>query len=402
MHQFARGAYRRSRFVALSIVVMSMLLAMSAALEARAAPVAGVQIHPLWEGVDDAGIARQLDQASASGAGMVRVDVGWASLEQDAKGEWQDWYLRRLDRVVQGANARGLRLLLTLTSTPCWASTAPETRRSGCSGRWWDRDVQNYAPADPRDYAAALGFLVGRYGDRVAGWEIWNEPNQRTFFKAPDPAAAYAALLKVAYAAAKAADPSAVVVGGSLADADFRFTERLYQLGVKGSFDAWSIHPYSGDRSPLDPAADGDAAVSFTRGVPLVRKVMLAHGDDKSLWLTELGWSTSSKRDGPSWSNGVDRRTQAANLSKSFTRIRSWPYVAVGVWYNLLDSSADPADRLGHYGLLDMRGAPKPAHEAFRRAAASLTSRGRFRAVGAPSTRRWHALVCPRATAPCR
>jgi hypothetical protein len=152
-------------------------------------------------------------------------------------------------------------------------------------------------------------------------------------------------------------------------DADAAFTERLYAEGVKGAFDAWSIHPYSGDRSPLDPGPDGVSRYSFTDGVPAVRAAMLAQGDRKPLWLTEFGWSTAAVRGRAPWENGVGPRAQARYLSQAFALMRSWPYVHVGMWYDLADTSRDPQDRVGHYGLLGADGRPKPAWAAFRWAA---------------------------------
>ena len=359
------GYHRVGAAIVMSL--LSLLLALVAAAApapAAAAPVAGVQIHPLWDGVSDAEVATQLDRVVATGAGMVRVDVGWASLEQDGKGQRAPWYLGRLDRLVDAVRARGLRLLLTFFSTPCWASTAPEELRQGCRGAWWDRGVQAYAPRDPRDYADALSFLVRRYGPGI-DWEIWNEPNLSAFFIAPDRPAAYAALLRKAYDAVKAADPSATVVGGSLSRADAGFTEVVYQHGAQGTFDAWSVHPYAGGRSPVDPGG-GTARPSFALGVPAVREAMLRHGDDKPLWLTELGWNTSALRGGPDWANGVNEQTQAHYLHLAFHLAQAWSYVDVVTWYALSDRSADRGDPLANYGLLRADGTRKPAYDAFR------------------------------------
>jgi polysaccharide biosynthesis protein PslG len=339
------------------------LLATAAPAPASAVQTAGVQIHPLWEGVSDAQVAAQLDRVATTGARLVRVDVGWASLEQDGKGQWSPWYLERLDRLVAAARARRLQLLLTVFGTPCWASTAPEELRQGCRGDWWDRGVPAYAPRDPRDYADALSFLVHRYGPGI-DWEIWNEPNLSDFFIAPDRPAAYAALLRKAHDAVKAADPTATVVGGSLSRADAGFTEVVYQHDAQGTFDAWSVHPYAGGRSPLDPGG-GTARPSFAHGVPAVREAMLRHGDDKPLWLTEVGWNTSAVRDGPDWANGVDEQTQAQYLDLAFRAARAWSYVGVVVWYALEDRRADLAAPLANYGLLRADGSPKPAFDVF-------------------------------------
>jgi hypothetical protein len=363
----------RIRATAVALLSLVALWAATAAGPAAAATtVTGVQIHPLWDGVSDAEADRQLDQVVATGARIVRVDVGWASLEQDGKGRWGTWYLERLDRVVDGARARGLLPLLTVFSTPCWASTAPEELRRGCEGAWWERGVTAYAPRDARDYADILSFLVRRYGPGIA-WEIWNEPNLDAFFLAPDRAASYAALLRAAHEAIKAADPGATVVGGALSGPDAGFTERLYALGAAGTFDVLSVHPYSGARSPLDPGDGSFERPSFALGVPAVRAAMLRHGDDRPLWLTEVGWNTSTVRDGPEWAHGVDEATQARHLSLAFRLAHGWPHVDALIWYALSDRSSDRGDPVANYGLLRADGTPKPAHEVFRYIATAAT-----------------------------
>jgi len=233
---------------------------------------------------------------------------------------------------------------------------------------------RRYPPRNPADYAAALKLLAARYKGRVAAWEIWNEPNHEEYWKAPDPAAAYAALVKAAYPAVKAADPAATVVAGALSQSDHAFTRRLYELGIKGSFDAFSIHPYSDDFSPLDARTGQDARYSFIRGVPAVHDVMLAYGDTRPLWLTESGFSTSPARTSQSWLNGVSEATQADYLSKEIQQVAQWPYVQATFWFNLQDTSADRADLFGNCGLRRWDGTAKPAWAAFQGGMAYLAS----------------------------
>jgi hypothetical protein len=353
-------------------VALAAVTALGFAAQADASQVAAVQAHFMWSKYDHADIVRQMDQAKSMGAGMLRVDVGWSSIEEEGKGQFSSYHLEKLDDVVDQANARGLKLLLTFWQTPCWASSAPASLKQDCSGSWWDRDVQLYPPNNPQDYADALAVLVRRYGDRVAAWEIWNEPNQDDYLKGDDPKGSYAALVRAAYPAAKAADPTTTIVAGSLADADFKWTKALYDRGVKGYFDAWSVHPYSADRSPLDPVGPDYAQNSFVRGVPAVRDAMLSNGDDKPLWLTEFGWSTCNVRDGEPWENCVDPSVQARYLSQAFERMRSWSYVQVGVWFNVEDTGNNDGSRIDNYGLLSSDGRPKPAVSAFRSAASDL------------------------------
>jgi polysaccharide biosynthesis protein PslG len=368
---------------------MSRLTSIAAALAATAAlalpatasaapQLAGVQSHVLWANVSLDEMDRQLDEMKAAHVAITRVDVGWASIEEKGKGAISNWYVERLDHLVDGAEARGIKLLLMFAETPCWASSAPESLKRGCRGAWWQRDVQNYAPRRASDFADAFAWAVRRYGDRVYAWEIWNEPNQDYFFHTPDPVGDYAAMVKAAYRAAKAADPRPIIVAGSLSDSDFEFEDALYRHGLKGSFDAFSVHPYSEDRSPLDTRVESPR-YSFRSGVPRARRVMESHGDRKPIWLTEFGWSTCTVRGDVAWRNCVDRSTQASYLVRAFRQMREWRYVSVGIWFNLENTTSDPGDRVGNYGLLTEAGAPKPAYAAFRGVADELAHARRDR-----------------------
>jgi hypothetical protein len=368
----APGRITGLRKLALFALVLACLAVPSSA---SAAQVPAVQTHLLWSQYDTAAVDRQMDRARDAGAKMLRVDVGWSSLETTGKGQYSQWYVDKLDHVVSGANQRGLKLLLTFWETPCWASSAPASAKQGCSGNWWDRGVQLYPPNNPRDYADALAWAIRRYGNRVAAWEIWNEPNLPEFFKADDPAGSYATLVRTAYPAAKAANPGATIVAGSLAQSDYEFTERLMRLGVGGHFDAWSVHPYSEDRSPRDPGTPGYSRMVMALGVPQVRQMLLKHGQNQPLWLTEFGWSTCKVRGGRAYENGVNESTQADYLRQAFELMRSWSYVQVGVWFNIQDTAGDPSSRVDNYGLLRDNGSEKPAFAAFRDAASEL-SRG--------------------------
>lgn len=345
-------------------LVAGLLLAASfsalAAGQAHAAPSMGVQGHLFWASVDGAEVERQLDIVADLGVDVVRVDVGWSSLQQDGPDGYNQWHLRRLDHIVEQAEARGIKLILTLTFTPCWASSAPETLRQGCEGAWWERRVDRYPPKDPSGYAQTLAFLVDRYGDRVRAWELWNEPNHPEFFVSDTQAADYAELVKAAYPAAKRADPNATILVGALSMADYAFTEELLAEGIGGHFDAFSVHPYSGGRPPSDPQLDRYMYSSFIRGVPAVRETLLRHGQDQPIWLTEFGWSTTTIRDGADWSNGVSEEVQAQHLESAAQIMGTWDYVPVAIWYGLLDGDRDDLT-VDRYGLVRPDNTRKPA-----------------------------------------
>lgn len=372
LSHWRRGRIRHAAGWAAGAVLLVVLALTVVTPPVSARQVAGLNAHLMWSGVSAAEQDHQLELIAGAGARIVRVDVGWSSLEEREKGRYERWYLDRLDTLVDTAERHGVDLLLTVTDSPCWASSAPDSVKQDCDGSWWDREVQRYAPVDPRDYADALAFLVRRYGNRVAAWEIWNEPNSQTYFKADDQPAAYARIVRAAYPAAKAADPSSTILAGSLAEAPAEFVEDLFRHGIGGHFDAFSIHPYAGDASPHDPLTDRWIKNSFARGVPSVRDVLLRHGEDKPIWLTEFGWSTSTIRGDQAWRNGVSEQTQARYTEEALAKVRDWPYVPVAIVFELVDERDDPGDRESNFGLLRHGWEPKPAYAAFRRGAAVL------------------------------
>jgi beta-glucosidase/6-phospho-beta-glucosidase/beta-galactosidase len=312
----------------------------------------GVHVHPAWDTSD---LAR-LDAASALDADIIRIGVSWRLLEPQP-GAWDmAWYVPQLDLLLHNAQQRGLQVFLMVAETPCWASTAPDKE---CSTP--DANPDSYKwhpPANTADYAAALSFLVDRYGAQVEAWEIWNEPNFPRFWgNAPD-ASAYTALLQAAYPAIKASDPDALVLGGSLAGADTAYLQAMYAAGAQGFFDALALHPYSGT---LPPDACSDPRWSYGCGVEQVRQTMLDAGDDLPIWFTEFGWSSLEG------SGGVGEASQAAYLQQAAAMLAAWDYVPVAIWYNLLNTgTAASGDHEDQYGLFRHDHSPKPAADQFR------------------------------------
>src|SRR3954468_4532075 len=267
----------------------TMLLLAGAALvcgPAAAAGMRGVNVHPLWSDRTIAQSDRELDLLRAAGGDTVRIDIAWSTLELAGPGQYDLAYAAKLDQFLSHAAARGIRVVGTVWATPCWASSAPDSVKQGCAGAWWERGVERYPPTDPKDYGAIAGWIAARWGDDLAGVEIWNEPNMQAFFNASDQAAAYVPLVRAAYPRVKSAAPGLPVVAGDLVYSDVAFLERMYAAGIAGNYDAISIHPYD------EPTFSG-VRYSFRDGPPAFHQAMADHGDgDTPLWLTEFGAPT--------------------------------------------------------------------------------------------------------------
>lgn len=340
----------------LSVALLALALVPAAAPAAAVPPVRGIGLSNVGADTPLAAIDAELAQAKALGARTVRAEVSWAALEPGFSGDRQTEYLARLDRLVDGARRRGIKPLLLLLRTPCWASAAPGAP-DGCPG-----DYAEYPPRRPADYAAIARWLAERYRGRLAGLEIWNEPDHvnEEYFKGPSKAARYAALLKAANRAVAEVDPKLPIVAGSLVGADGAFLRALYAEGIEGHYDGLAVHYY-------------DLTLASLRAI---REAQRSNGDTTPLWLTEFGWTSCFPRRQTEGEHAcVTDRQQARNLGDIYRALRGKRWVRAAIVYKLRDTAKE------HFGLLTTAGKRKPAFATLR--TALRRGLGAPRAVGA-------------------
>ena len=322
-----------------------------AAVSAAASPLGGVNVIGLYDG-STLGIAdRDIARARSLGAKVVRAELKWSTLEPRRAGQVDPRALAFTDRLVNDAAAAGIRVIFTVDSTPCWASSAPAPLLSRCHPG--ERTAANsWPPTATAPYGAVTGFVAARYGTRLAGIEIWNEPDHSNelYFAGPDKVERYAALLRAAYTAIKQANPAVAVLGGSLVGANGRFLRALYRQGIKGYYDGLAVHFYSLELASLRA----------------FHEVQLANGDSAPLWLDEFGWSSCypAKRVQEEQAC-VTPQVQGQNIADIVRSVSRTPYVAADVVYNLQNAAPES------FGLLASNGSPKPAFAALKRALAS-------------------------------
>jgi polysaccharide biosynthesis protein PslG len=360
------------------LAVLVALLATFAAPPARAVEL-GVSTDLSW-GVEAADQQRTSDVLRAAGSRWVRVTVNWRDLEP-ARGSHNPWWLSHVDAAIASARAADQRVLVVLSSTPVWASSS---------------GAEAAPPRNPADYARFAEFVAQRWGGSIDAYEVWNEPNFSRFWTGS--AAAYVELLRTAYPVLKAADPSAPVVFGGPSLNDYEFVERAYRAGAKGSFDALGLHPYTCARPPrvTDRRADGSPTPDSFLAYRHVRAVMRRFGDERPIWFTEMGWSTTSG------ACGVSEREQAAYLTDAVELARQDPYVQVMLWYNLRNNywGHDADDFEMRFGLLTTRYERKPAFLAFQRAAESTADPSAWSPIVRIRARVRRGTVRVRGTAP--
>jgi hypothetical protein len=296
---------------------------------------------------------RSIAVARAVKAKVVRALVPWAVLEPREGGGADARALAFTDRLVGDAEAAGVKVIMTVERTPCWASSAPAAVlrkcRPGVLGQ-----ANAYPPRSTAPYASIVAFLARRYGTKLAAIEVWSEPDQsnEAYFAGPEKVARYAALLRAAYPAVKAANPAVTVLGGSLTGSNGLFLKALYGAGIKGFYDGLSVHYYN-----LTLAS-----------IRSIHQVQTANGDSKPIWLDEFGWSSCWPGHKKQQEQGcVTAPVQAVNLTNTFRALARAPYVAAAIVYKLQDSASGRED----FGLLSTAGLHKPAFGGLARALAS-------------------------------
>jgi len=322
-----------------------------AARQRTAAKVIGARVgfsngyETLW--ISDAALAADLDGMAATGARWLRVDFDWPSVQAAGPDTW-NW--SRIDRVVRSARERGISVLAMPAYTPSWA------RPSGTSDK--------HPPTDPADYARFVGAAVQRYAPAgVRNWEIWNEPNQSSFWRPRPNVSAYARLFEGASRAIHAVDPGATVVTGGLAPAanvegrsisPATFVIKMYHRGLKPYIDAIGVHPYTFPYAP-QYAADWNP---FYR-LPAIYGIMQHHGDSgKKIWATEVGWGTGSS------TQAVSYKAQASYARRVVDSWLSYPFAANLFWYSFRDHGTNADDVWQNMGLVRRDWSGKPARDA--------------------------------------
>jgi hypothetical protein len=330
-------ASRRTLRAALVILVLSL----AATSSAVARPLVGVQGISAYE--SDAKLTKDLDTAKKARFGAVRVQAFWAGLQPTGPGSYDATALAALDKVVDGAAQRNLKVVLFADGTPCWASAAPADVKAGCKGST-KAAVYRYGPSDPRTFVALSTFLVGRYGAKLAAYEIWNEPDQanENYWAGSNKVARYVALTKAVYGPLKAVAPKLPVLTGSFVGANGKWLQAMYDAGVKGYYDGLAVHFYD---LPLD-------ALKTTRAV------QRRNGDTKPQWLTEFGWSSCHRKGGPATlleHACLTTSGQARAVTDTLRAVSRTSWVKAAILYTLRDESA-----AYRFGLLDSKGKAKP------------------------------------------
>ena len=225
------------------------------------------------------------------------------------------------DRILDEADKNGMNVLGTLF---------------GNNKVWEDDKLGGIQTAEGRAGFAAFGAALAKhYKGRNIIWEVWNEPNTRTFWRkdkgamhnSPDFAKEYSALVIETTKAMVAADPDVFVMAGSVScfwKPSFEWTEECFKNGVGNcGLKAWSMHPY-GLKSPE----------MFTEGYDISKAILKKYNAlDLILINSERGFATKKKKEGWSGGNEKDAKAyQAWHVVRQFM-IDQMNGISLTIWY---------------------------------------------------------------------
>jgi hypothetical protein len=374
-----RAVRRTGRALALAVAFVAPHLSPAAAADLRAESV-GLNVH-LPE-------ADLLDFTRDVGAAWIRIDVNWRDVHL-GPGRF-DW--RSVDRTVDAARARGLRVYATLAYTPDWVPRVPRARTDGYGG--------NDEPATSAEWVAFVEEAAVHLRARdVRHLGLWNEPNLGGFWEEAAGIDAYVdTILAPGAAAVRRRCADCLVLGPDLAHVGEQAMEILDAILTRagpGTFDILAHHTYNGFPETGVGALDGDtlpqALVArrfpFTRAA--LREVLDVHGWTGEVWITETGYRARV-------GDAASEATQATYVRLALEEQLRHPWWTNTFFYEVTDCGVDqPACDIDGFGLTrplraiasGPRAFPadyrqKPAAEALR---ALLRDRPELLGRGAPA-----------------
>jgi len=328
----------------------------------------------------------QIEQALSAGPFSYRTDAEWSWFETSpAVLSYPSNLAGWLDPITQTVVALGAQPLIVLDY----------------GDKFYDGGGNPTDPSGIAAFARYAGFVAGHFKGKVSQFEVWNEwnTNHSASNAAIGTPAAYVNLLKAAYQAIKAANPSATVIAGSVTNIDTNWINQFIQAGGLAYADGLSLHPYVHGRarrpaspalsrllspasfasaapfarafanalSLLVPGAQAQAAPAAVPGTPedaiawvdQVNQILTAAaGRTVPIYITEIGWATNVGQ------YGFAPATAAAYLQRFLLLAHTRGYIAGVWWYDLIDDGSDRSNYEFRFGLLQQNGTPKPAYTA--------------------------------------
>ena len=214
-----------------------------------------------------------LDAAKSAGASLVKFRFDWGTLEP-TKGAAFQWPV--YDAIVREARARDLKIIGIFGDTAPWASVATSPYGS-------DKRQSPPREAELPSWSNYVRRVTGRYAGDVSAWQVWENPSSSNFRSV---SRNYRKLAALALAAARGADPKALVYVAEPGGVDLDAVRGYNQNGLTATADGITVYPVA----QFQPNALA-APEAFLRPYAQLRETLvLPDGVTRDYWIGGLSY----------------------------------------------------------------------------------------------------------------
>ncbi|WP_447907941.1 hypothetical protein [Serratia fonticola] len=306
----------------------------------------GINAHILHQDASDAN--KTLDKITSLNASLIRIDIPWKIVEGD-KGLYsvpKNW-----DSIINAALSKGLHPVLILDY----------------GNKFYNRGDKPISDSDILAFANYAKFIVSHFKGKIKYYQIWNEWDGKVGNTSPGSTRDYQRLVKQTYPIIKRADPDSLVITGSFSAGAFNkylgidkrdFLSQFLTPEMARYTDIIAIHPYTTYRKkPFSEYWAYLAQVKYATSLIGSNKYFKS----KPIFITEIGWSTSSSKD------GVNEMEQSKNIYNAICDAKKMGVAAIIV-YEMRDGSDVNSDTESGFGLLKYDWSEKDSYNSFLKA----------------------------------
>jgi hypothetical protein len=294
--------------------------------------------------------ARTYEHVGRLGVKWARVHTGWCRTEQKRGVYDFAW----LDEVVDSLRRLGVQPWFCVGfGNRLYTPEAPFESAVG-----W---IPTGTPAGREAWLNYVGRLAEHYRGRGRHFEIWNEPNGKSFWRpgTPDPKQ-YADFVGLTGPVIRRRASDAVIIGGAVAGMDTKFFRASMESGLGQHLDKVSFHSYR----PIPEKR-------FPEDVTEWRKIIDKHRPGLALWHGEVGAASQPGGAGGRANYPWTETRQAKWMLRRFVSDLRMKIELVSYFHTVdlvnYGGSEGPTGKTNYKGLL--RGAdysPKPAYFAYQ------------------------------------
>ena len=293
---------------------------------------------------------RTYPQLAKLGVKWARTHTGWSRTEK-FPGQYDFTWL---DSVVDSLLGIGIQPWFCVGfGNSLYSPESPDEFAVGC--------VPTRHPAAQAAWQRYVGKMAEHFRGRVKHFEIWNEPNAKSFWQ-PDGAKPdeYLELVKLTAPIIRKRVPEAVIIGGAVMGMNTRFFEQCMELGLGEQIDKATFHTYR-----FLPEKNYEEDISRWR------EIIARHRPGMELWHGEVGAASQPGGAGGRANYPWTEVRQAKWMLRRFlsdlrmkTELISYFHTVDLAGYHHSDA---PTGKINYKGLLRSSDySPKPAYFAYQ------------------------------------